>query len=199
MDIISLNRRAVLASVEVIAKAIPGDLDRLTPCSGWLLSDLLAHMIAQHYGFAAAAVGDGATMSHWALQPLGDDPVGSYRASAERVVAAFASEGVLSRRFALPEISTSTTLRAERAIGFHFIDYVVHAWDVAATLAMPLELDADLLEAVLPLVEVLPNGVERLAPGAAFAPGVDPGPAVPPLHRVLALLGRDPAWAVLSR
>ena len=195
MDIISLNRRAVLASVEVVERVTTDDLDRPTPCDGWRLSDLLAHMIAQHYGFAAAALGDGDTMSHWSVQPVGEDPLSAYRSSAEHVVAAFASQGVLDRRFALPEISTTATLRAERAIGFHFIDYVVHAWDVAVTLAVPLVLDSDLLEAVLPLVESVPNGAERLEPGAAFAPGVDPGASVPLLSRVLAMLGRDPAWS----
>ena len=67
--------------------------------------------------------------------------------------------------------------------------------DLLATPAVPLVLDSDLLEAVLPLVESVPNGAERLEPGAAFAPGVDPGASVPLLSRVLAMLGRDPAWS----
>jgi len=50
---------------------------------------------------------------------------------AEAVLAAFAADGVLKRRFALPEISTAFDFPAAQAISFHFIDYVVHGWDVA--------------------------------------------------------------------
>ena len=80
------------------------------------LSDLLAHMLTQHYGFAAAAPGESADLAVWQVRPLGDDPVAAYTAAAEHVFAAFAGDGVLEREFALPEISTSMTFPAARAI-----------------------------------------------------------------------------------
>ena len=47
------------------------------------------------------------------------------------MIAAFAEDGMLERRLWLPEIRDGMRFPAETAIGFHFLDYVVHGWDVA--------------------------------------------------------------------
>ncbi len=52
-----LDARAVRASVRVVLQASAADLARPTPCADWTLAELLAHMTAQHNGFAAAAAG----------------------------------------------------------------------------------------------------------------------------------------------
>ena len=56
-DLIELDATAVRASVDLVAQLTPADLTRPTPCTGWTLHGLLAHMTTQHYGFAAAAAG----------------------------------------------------------------------------------------------------------------------------------------------
>ena len=80
------HRTAVDASVQAVAGIRSTDLDRATPCAGWTLADLLAHMTAQHRGFAAAARGHGADADVWRAEPLAeaiaDDPVGTYTAAA---------------------------------------------------------------------------------------------------------------------
>jgi hypothetical protein len=38
---------------------------------------------------------------------------------------------VLGAPFSLPEITTKITFPGRQAIGFHFVDYGVHAWDIA--------------------------------------------------------------------
>jgi uncharacterized protein (TIGR03086 family) len=193
-DIRELDRRAVRASVAVVARACAGDLGRATPCAGWMLGDLLAHMTAQHDGFAAAAAGQGADLGVWQVRPLGEDPVADYAAAAERVIAAFAEPGVLDRRFILPEIAPSFRFPAAQAISFHFVDYVVHGWDVARSLGVGYWLDDDLAEAALAVARAVPDGPERLKPGAAFRPGLDTPADAAGLDQVLSLLGRSPAW-----
>ena len=74
---------AVRASVSVVAQSTPADLDRPTPCAGWDLAALLAHMTAQHRGFAAAAAGHGGDLALWQPVPLGTDPVRAYADAAE--------------------------------------------------------------------------------------------------------------------
>src|SRR5947209_5732225 len=101
-DIVTLDARAVRESVRLVAQATAADLARPTPCADWTLHGLLRHMIAQHYGFAAAAAGDG-DLARWRPRPLGADPAGAYRAAAESVLAAFAADGALDREFPLPE------------------------------------------------------------------------------------------------
>ncbi|MGC5411848.1 TIGR03086 family metal-binding protein, partial [Streptomyces sp. DT225] len=76
-------------------------------------------------------------------------------------------------------------------MGFHFIDYVVHSWDVAASLGLPLALPEEVVAAALPLALRVPDGVARERPGAAFRPSL-PTAKGGPLARVLAALGRSP-------
>jgi uncharacterized protein (TIGR03086 family) len=194
MHIIELDRRAVAESVRTVSLIGPNDLERPTPCAGWTLGDLLAHMTAQHRGFAAAARGSGSDPSAWQVGPPGDDPVKAYSVAADDVVAAFAEPGVTDARFALPEFTTEATFRGERAIGFHFLDYVVHSWDVARSLGVRLDLPPDLVRAALPLAEAVPDGPGRTRPGAAFAPRRPHAADTTDLDRLLALVGRSSDW-----
>ena len=131
-EIVDRNARAVQGSVRVVAKVREADLSKPTPCAGWTLADLLTHMTVQHYGFAAAAEGNGADLSHWQPgQPDRGSLVSGYELAADRVMGAFAAEDILERKFCLPEVSTKLLFPARQAIGFHLVDYVVHGWDVA--------------------------------------------------------------------
>jgi uncharacterized protein (TIGR03086 family) len=190
--IVALDAQAVRESVRLVARASPGDLARPTPCADWTLYGLVRHMATQHYGFAAAAAGDG-DLARWRLRPLGEDPVGAYRAAAEHVLAAFAADGVLDREFPLPEFTRGLMFPGPQAVSFHFIDYVVHSWDVARTLGLEARFDPALLEVALAVARAVPGGMSRLADGAAFAPAVA-SPGESPLDQVVALLGRSPGW-----
>jgi uncharacterized protein (TIGR03086 family) len=194
IDVVVQNRRAVRASVEVVTPVTAADLGRPTPCAGWTLADLLAHMIAQHHGFAAAAAGRGADPRAWRIRPLGADPAATYAAAAAEVITAFAADDVLTARFALPEFSTEVTFGGRRAIGFHLLDYVVHAWDVARARGVALDLPEDLVRAALPVAEAVPDGPGRREPGAAFAPRLPVPAGAGPMDRLLLLVGRSPDW-----
>lgn len=192
-DIRVLDQRALKVTEAIVDRVDAGRLDRPTPCSEWDLGQLLAHMTGQNHGFAAAARGEVTDRSAWADRPVGDDPGGVFAASAADVTAAFAEEGVLEREFWLPEIRGGQMFPAHQAIGFHFVDYVVHGWDVAASIGVPVEFDVDLLEAVLPIAEQVPGGASRTRVGAAFKLGLDE-PAEGLLDRILLMLGRSPRW-----
>jgi uncharacterized protein (TIGR03086 family) len=192
VDIVALDARAVRESVEVVARAEPADLTRPTPCADWTLHGLLTHMVAQHYGFAAASTGD-RDLARWRARPLGKDPVATYRTASDHVLAAFAADGVLDRQFPLPEFTSGSPFPAGQAISFHFIDYVVHSWDVARTLGLPVHFEPTLLDIALRVAQAVPGGNARLAPGAAFAPKIA-WSGTSTLDQILALLGRSPDW-----
>jgi uncharacterized protein (TIGR03086 family) len=196
-DVVALDAQAVRASVELASRARPADLDRPTPCADWTLHGLISHMTAQHYGFAAAAAGDG-DPARWRPRRLGRDPVADYRASAETVLAAFSAPGVLDRQFTLPEFSAGQVFPARQAISFHFVDYVVHSWDVARALDLEVRFAPGLLDAALAVARAVPGGEARLVPGAAFAPAVA-GQSGSPLDQIVAILGRSPGWTRTSR
>ncbi|MEV7403121.1 TIGR03086 family metal-binding protein [Streptomyces sp. NPDC091267] len=198
IDIVRLDRAAVLESVRVVESAGRGDWDRPTPCSRWNLRRLVEHMGAQHLGFAAAARGEGGDAAVWQAPSFdGDDPAARYRETADVVLAAFAQPGVLDARFTLPEIDAATTFAAPTAIGFHFIDYVVHSWDAAATLGMRTGFPPAVVEAALPIALRVPGGQRRERPDAAFAPALAPedGAGTDTFRIVLTTLGRSPDWS----
>jgi len=197
-DIRSFHRLAVLASVDIVDKVRPADLQRPTPCDGWNLGQLLAHMTAQHRGFAAAARGDGADLAGWDVATVADavtsDPAATYAAAAADLLEAFADDGVLEATFALPEFGPGAAFPGEHAIGFHFVDYVAHGWDVARAIDAPFTLPDDVISAVLPLVLAVPDGDFRTAPESPFARAIDASEAASDFDRALLHLGRSPDW-----
>ncbi|KLI09720.1 hypothetical protein ACT17_33430 [Mycolicibacterium conceptionense] len=196
-DLRPLHRLAVLRSVEVVGAVRPSDLDRPTPCAGWTLADLLAHMTVQHRGFAAAARGQGADESAWDVATVADtvraDPAGSYTAAAHDVLDAFAADGVMETTFALPEFGPNATFPGALAIGFHFVDYAVHGWDVAASMGARYELPDDVVTALLPLVMAIPDGDVRDAAAVPFDRAVNASAATD-FEKALLHLGRRPNW-----
>ncbi|GHH48040.1 TIGR03086 family metal-binding protein [Lentzea cavernae] len=188
-ELLALHRTAVETSVEIVSQVSVDDLGRRTPCAEWTLSDLLAHMTAQHHGFAAAARGRGADLAAWEVRPGAD-----YAEAAGDVLAAFAEPEVPQREFVLPEFQPVSRFPAIQAIGFHFIDYVVHGWDVARSLGADYDLAPELAEPALRIALSVP-GAGRLEPGAPFGPALEVEDS-DPLRRVLAALGRSPDWVV---
>jgi uncharacterized protein (TIGR03086 family) len=191
--IVALDARAVAESVRLVSHVTPTDLNRPTPCADWTLHGLLRHMTAQHHGFAAAAEGDG-DLARWRPRSPRTDPVAAYQAAAEHVVAAFAADGVLEREFPLPEFKNGLMFPGPRAVSFHFVDYVVHSWDVAKTLSLSVDFGPDLLEAALAVARAVPGDDARTEPGAAFAPEVA-WPGGSRVDQAVALLGRTPDWS----
>ncbi|MCX5394417.1 TIGR03086 family metal-binding protein [Streptomyces sp. NBC_00094] len=194
MDILELDRTAVLETVRLLEHATPEDWERPTPCAGWDLRRLVAHMAGQHHGFAAAAAGGGSDLAAWQDRPLGDHGLATYRASTEIVLGTFAEQGVLTREFSLPEISTELRFPATVAIGFHFLDYVVHGWDVAQALGVELNLSEKTAEAALLFALRVPDDERRLGPEAQFAPSLPAGAGKGSLDLILAALGRSTDW-----
>jgi uncharacterized protein (TIGR03086 family) len=193
-SVVDLDRRAVEVSAGIAAHITPGQLTRPTPCAGWNLADLLSHIIAQHYCFAAAAEGNGADASVWQVHPVGAEPSSAYAAAARRVITAFGADDVLPCSFWLPEIRGGISLRARTAIGFHLVDYVVHGWDVAAALGVQADYPPDVVAAALAIAEQVPDDATRLAAGASFQPARPVPAGETPMRRMLLLLGRSPSW-----
>ncbi len=186
------------ASVDVVSLVTADDLALATPCAGWTLADLLAHMTVQHRGFAAAARGHGDDEAVWRTDTVAAavaaDPAGTYAEAATEVLDAFAGADVLDAPFALPELGPVAAFPGAMAIGFHHVDYVVHGWDVARTLGRSYELPDDVVVAALPMAFVVPDGDFRTAEGAVFGPVVKSPGQSGDLDRILAHLGRSPQW-----
>ncbi|MFC9664547.1 TIGR03086 family metal-binding protein [Nocardia sp. NPDC127606] len=187
--LLARHERAVRLSIDAVEAASGASLSTETPCAGWDLRALLDHMGTQNRGFAAAARG-GTDPAVWVVRRA-VDPIGDYVRSAHDVVEAFAACQV--RTVFLPEIPPGQ-FSAATALGFHLIDSVVHAWDVARSVGHAIDLDSDLAPTALCIAEAVPTGAARLHPEAAFAPALEAADTATTLTRILAVLGRSPEW-----
>ncbi|WP_395294996.1 TIGR03086 family metal-binding protein [Kitasatospora hibisci] len=204
-ELLELHARSLESAARLVDTVQPEQLVLATPCAGWTLRELLAHAVGQHRGFAAAARGAGPDLALFAAVPVGNDPAGPFRRSAAELAAAFAEAAADGgRRLRLPEIRADGTFPLRLAVGFHLLDTLVHSWDVAAALgvgagvAAAVDGEPRLAAALLAVAERVPAGPADRVPGSAFRERLEPG-AAGPFHRALALLGRDPAWALPAR
>jgi uncharacterized protein (TIGR03086 family) len=190
-DFRPLDREAADHYLATVAQVKPDALALPTPCPDWTLHGLLRHQVSQDEGFAAAARGDGGRLSAWRGGDLGDDPHAAAKASADLVTRAFA-DVALDAELVLPEIRDGGAFPASLAVSFHFVDLVVHAWDVAAAIGVPWEPSEDLVAASLKVAAIVPE--DGREPGESFAPSVPSPDGARPGDRLLRMLGRSPEW-----
>ncbi len=198
MDILDLDRRALAAAGEAVAAVTAAQLSGPTPCRDWALRDLLAHLVAHNLGFAAAARGEQVPAEVWDGGPVGDHPYPVYAESAQAASDAFAAPGALDRQIELPGLG-AFPLRI--AIGFHFVDYLIHGWDVARAIGLTSGPGrgaegpgSELTATALKFASRWPDVPQLRGPGAPFGPKVDVPAVAPPFDRLLGLLGRSPDW-----
>lgn len=187
--LLARHERAVRLSTDAVEAASGASLSIETPCTGWDLRALLEHMGTQNRGFAAAARG-GNDPAVWVVHRA-VDPIGDYVRSAHDVVEAFATCQVGT--VFLPEIPPGR-FPVATALGFHLIDSVVHAWDVARSLGRDIDVDSDLAPTALRIAQAVPTGTARLHPRAAFGPALEVADTTATLARIVGILGRSPEW-----
>jgi uncharacterized protein (TIGR03086 family) len=155
-----------------------GRWDAPTPCDGWTVADVVAHVVDTERDF----------LDRHGLpvpEPSGDDPAARWRSHAG-AVAAVLTEDVAARSY--DGYFGPTTIGATMA-DFYGWDLEVHAWDVAVAGGASYEVpDADTLSAL----------ADGWGP-ALHSEGIcGPPVAVPDdasaSDRLLGRLGRDPGW-----
>jgi uncharacterized protein (TIGR03086 family) len=185
-DLRPLHRSALHTADELVGRVTAADLGNPTPCGPWTLDDLLAHMVGQHLGFAAAVRDGDAPRTAYAPVPFSP---ASWRRSVTALLAAFDAADPDARAVAV-ELSPRP-LPLAFVVGAHLLDTVVHTWDVAQALGIRHEPTPELVATVAQVATVVPDDETRDAPGAAFARAL-PSDGTP-WERALAHLGRDPA------
>jgi uncharacterized protein (TIGR03086 family) len=193
MDVIATHAETLRTTQRVVDGVKPDQLDEPTPCSEWDVRALLAHMVGVNEVFAAAVRGEEpGTGSEDDI--LGDDPAGAYRRSMEEALAAWSTPDVLEQTLHLP----FGHMPAAFAIGLHFIDNLVHRWDLAMATGQDHLLNAESAGLALQMVEnnfaALPADQLR-GKGRPFGELVDWAPGAPVHERLVAFLGRHPGGA----
>ncbi len=187
-DLRPLHRQALLDATELVGRVTAADLGRDTPCAGWDLATLLAHMVGQHIGFTTAVREGDAPRE--AYEPVPFDAA-SWADSVELLQQAFAAADLAAEVHEI-ELHPTRPLPVAVLVGAQLLDTAVHTWDVARSLGLDYEPSPAIADAVLAIATPIPDGPGREAPGAAFAHAVT-GEFMTPWSRALAVLGRVPS------
>lgn len=169
------HTRAALATISC------DDIDRPTPCAGWDLAGLLAHMEDALDAFAEAA--DGAVSLHSAAPAPLEARVQSLQRKACALVGSWMSATT-------PYVEVGGhPLPVDAVARLAALEIAVHGWDVGRATGRGGPLPERLAEELLPTaLRVALEGDDR------FGPPLPVRPEEPAGVHVLALLGRSSDW-----
>jgi uncharacterized protein (TIGR03086 family) len=169
----------------LVAELRAEELALPTPCSGWTVRDLLAHLVGGQFLFAQLLRGEEPAPG---ADPLGADPSAAYAGSARALLDAFRSPGALERAVTVP----IGTVPGVVALHLRLVEALVHGWDLARATGRPLHHPAALVEQALTFTR---NALGEVPAGRAFAPPQPVPDDAPAIDRLAALLGRSVAPA----
>jgi uncharacterized protein (TIGR03086 family) len=171
-----------------------------TPCAGWDLRALLAHL-----DDSLAALHEAAEPGVVAALPdavTAADPVRRLRDRSCRLLGAWTAASTAASTAAGTAASTAAStaacgdvsvgglpLTAGLVTGVGAMEVTVHGWDVARACGTDRPIPASLADELLDLATVIVDDADR---PARFGPPVAVHPAAGPAARLVAFLGRDP-------
>ncbi len=146
------------------------ELDQPTPCTGWDVGQLLAHLAVGPGNLLDMARGGS---PDWSAAPdRVDDPAGTFRAGADELLAHWRDSDPAERQ----------------GIDWQIAEFAAHTWDVVTATGQTPELDSDVAERGLAFMSATLKPEMR---GDTFAPE-QPAPAnATPHERLAAFAGRD--------
>jgi uncharacterized protein (TIGR03086 family) len=188
-------RPALLRAADQIGGLVTPDLplDAPTPCEGWTVDDLLAHLVTVHR--RVAHVGRGGHPFDLPHQLPQDDAAGYVAALADgrREIAEVwgpdVDAALLDR-----DVTVPWGVVPGRAAGWGYVrELAVHAWDLASALDTADVLDPALADVVVDRVRAaLP--AEPRGGGIPFGAVVEVPDDAGPYERLVGWLGREPSW-----
>ncbi|MGN2638122.1 maleylpyruvate isomerase family mycothiol-dependent enzyme [Nocardia takedensis] len=128
-----LDARALRELAGLVESVGVEDLGRWTPCAGWRVRDLLAHMNSEHEAISAPLSGSEVS--------LDGDPRRSFGRVVDRWIEAFRGRPA-DEQVAVPKFGATSP--AGRILGVHFADMLVHRWDLTRALGLDHGLPEDL-------------------------------------------------------
>lgn len=186
-DLISLHRRALDGTEQIVAGIHDDQWEQSTPCEDWDVRFLANHVVSGNWWAAELAAGKTIAEVGHRLDGdvLGDDAAKAYRESAEAADAAFSAAGALEAPCAV----SYGPVPGSVYLGHRFIDVLVHGWDLATATGQDATMDPELAQACW---QVLEPQVELFRQVGAFAPSGEIPADADPQTRLLLAVGRRP-------
>ena len=183
MDSTTALDRADHIVSDLIAGLTPDDREAPTPCSGWTVHDLIAHMCSGGHMIAGGLQGQAPPEnSH---DYLADGPAAGWTGTIEAL-----------RAVATPEILSAThqmpfgEVPGEVAMSVIVADFVTHGWDLAQASGQQIEVDDELAGWALDTWRVVVPAEGRT--GGGFAPVIPVDEGASALDRLVGYTGRQP-------
>lgn len=183
------DHRGVAAGFTAVVDRVE-DWDAPAPVDGWVARDVVEHLTTWLPGFLAGG-GVDLPVDPGSVDPgpdLAPDPGDVWRRHAAAVQALLEAPDA-DRPFTHPHAGT---LPLDQAVAqFYTADVFMHTWDLARAAGLDPELATDRCAAMLAGMQP----IEDLLRGSGqYGPAVPVADDVPAQDRLMAFIGRDPAW-----
>ncbi|MCT2585635.1 TIGR03086 family metal-binding protein [Actinophytocola gossypii] len=166
---------------ELVESASPGDWSRPSPVADWTAVDIVRHLVEWPRGFL-----QGAGIELPALD-VGADPVGAWKQHVTDIQAIL--DDPAGRVLSNPHTGDKPV---DEAIDQFYTDDVwLHSWDLAKALGREPDLDQERCAAGL---AAMVPAERMLRDSGQFGPAVPVADDAPAQDRLMAFIGRDPAW-----
>lgn len=186
MDLTAVYERGLAATGGVVDGVRPEQLQGPTPCPEWDVRLLLHHVIGANWMFAGVAAGGTMDAAGEMPELTALDPAAVYAESAVAVLDAWRQPGALDRRCHL----SFGDMPARATMAIHFLDTLVHGWDLARATGQDTTLDPELAAAGLAIAEGMISDALRAT--GAFGPAIPVADGAPVGDRLVAFTGRRP-------
>jgi uncharacterized protein (TIGR03086 family) len=178
--------RTLSAGFAARAKAVPADRwESPAPCEGWVARDVVRHLVEWVPGFFS-----GSAVRFPDVPSVDDDPAGAWDAVSTGIQAALDDASVAA---SVVE-SRAGTHSVEQALGMFVLpDVLVHTWDLARAAGLDERLDQDEVRGLLGGLGSVDE--EMLVASGQYGRRVPVADDADDQTRLIAMTGRDPAWA----
>jgi uncharacterized protein (TIGR03086 family) len=191
MDLRPLMVNAAESAIKVVRGVDPDRLDAPTPCVEYDARALLDHFL-----FWTGRRGEYAARKQRTEEPAEGhaftrEPgwAEAYADQARRTASAWSDPVAWAGSTGL---TSAGEMPADFVGGILFVEFTLHAWDLASAIGVPLDLDDDVVQALHERLAMMADQARRFN---AFGPEVTVPESAPLLDRALGLAGRDPDWA----
>jgi uncharacterized protein (TIGR03086 family) len=179
---VELLDRSLAYTRVMLADVRPDNLDRATPCAGWTLGHLLAHMEDALDAFTEAAAG------RVDVEPV---PPTTTRVDAlQEKACALLGAWMAARPSSEPVEVGDHGLEAPLLVATAALEITVHGWDVGQSTGRRTRIPDDLAEGLLAIAQHVIDPVDR---GPRFASPRPSRPEAASDVRLLSWTGRAPA------
>lgn len=180
-DLLRLDATALMLIGHDVATLADADLAAPTPCTGWTVADLIDHMNERHEAVIASVFAP--------LDDHADNPRDGFARIAARWVVAMEQTGELV------DLPQAGPMPIDLVLSVHFVDMLVHRWDMSRALGRPCPVPDRLLAEALPIARrITAPGSPLNGPNGVYRPALNEDAALPAMDNIAALLGRDPHW-----